>query len=88
MQKTTKWGEYHVPKTRFYVDGYDKNKNVVIEFYKKHHKSEIKVERDILRKNKIIEVLNCDFLIIKEWELNQIFSDEFINEININFNKK
>lgn len=47
------------------VDGYDKDKNVVIEYYEKHHRR--KIERDEHRKQEIINHLGCKFIELKEW---------------------
>jgi hypothetical protein len=46
--------------TYYFVDGYDKEKNVVIEYYEKAHKGQR--ERDVMRKQKIVDILNCEFI--------------------------
>lgn len=51
----------------YYLDGYDKENNVVIEYYEKFHQNQI--EEDEIRKRSIIEKLGCSFIEIKEWEL-------------------
>jgi|LWDU01.1.fsa_nt_gi hypothetical protein len=48
----------------YYVDGYDKKNNVVVEYYEKSHKRQKKY--DTIRQNEIIERLDCEFNII--WE--------------------
>lgn len=48
----------------YWVDGYDKNKNVVIEYYEKKHDK--KIEYDNERMNRIIKFLKCKFIILKE----------------------
>ena len=48
----------------YYIDGYDKEKNVVIEYYEKYHNRQI--DYDIKRKQEIIEKLNCKFIELKE----------------------
>ena len=57
-------GEFRVPTTRYWVDGYDKERNTVIEYYEKFH--ETRKERDMIRIDKIKQVLNCDVIILKE----------------------
>lgn len=51
----------------YYLDGYDAENNVVIEYYEPHHKRYI--DRDLIRKNNIMHKLLCEFIEIKEWEL-------------------
>jgi very-short-patch-repair endonuclease len=47
------------------VDGYDPEKNVVIEFYeKKSHKGQ--EEKDKIRQNTIQDFLGCEFIILRE----------------------
>ena len=41
----------------FYVDGYDKEKNVVLEYDSKYHLRSKQRERDLVRQNKIINIL-------------------------------
>ena len=48
----------------YFVDGYDKEKNVVIEYYEKAHSRTKK--RDEKRKQEIINHLDCKFIEIKE----------------------
>lgn len=49
----------------YYVDGYDKNRNIVFEYDEPRHYTNINesilYEKDIERQNVIIENLNCDF---------------------------
>jgi len=42
----------------FYLDGYDKEKNVVIEYDSKKHKELRQQKKDIIRQQKIISILN------------------------------
>ena len=59
FQHAENGGEYHIKRLGYWVDGYDKQKNVVIEYMEKHHiKSK---ERDERRKQEIIEHLNCEY---------------------------
>ena len=49
----------------YYVDGYDKEKNIVFEYDEPRHYTDINnsilYEKDIERQNTIIEKLNCEF---------------------------
>ena len=48
-----------------WVDGYDPEKNVVIEFYeKKSHKKQ--EEKDKIRQNTIQDFLGCEFIVLRE----------------------
>jgi hypothetical protein len=49
------------------LDGYDKKKNVVIEYYENAHKK--RWRRDLIRKRRIVKHLGCKFIELKEWEL-------------------
>lgn len=53
-------GEFPVPNTRYYVDGYDEEKNVVIEVDEAYHKRQ--TEKDIKRQQEIVKQLNCKFI--------------------------
>ena len=48
------------------LDGYDKEKNVVIEYYENHHRRQVK--KDEHRKQEIINYLGCKFIELKEWK--------------------
>ena len=41
----------------FYVDGYDKERNVIMEYDAKYHLKPLQQKRDLARQNKIIEIL-------------------------------
>ena len=47
-----------------WVDGYDPEKNVVIEFYEQAHNR--KEEKDKIRQNTIQDFLGCEFIILRE----------------------
>jgi len=64
FQHAENGGEYHIKELGYYVDGYDKENNVVIEYMEKHHNRQ--QERDTIRKKEIIEHLNCKY--IEVWE--------------------
>jgi hypothetical protein len=42
----------------FYVDGYDKTRNVVLEFDSKYHRKSFQKKKDMERQEKIISILN------------------------------
>lgn len=67
FQHAENGGEYHIKELGYFVDGYDKDKNVVIEIDEPHHfdsNGELK-ERDKIRQNEITEYLGCKFIRIK-----------------------
>ena len=41
----------------FYIDGYDKEKNVVLEYDGKYHNRKQQKEKDLIRQQKIIDIL-------------------------------
>jgi hypothetical protein len=60
-------GEYFIKELGYWVDGYDKEKNIVIEYYEKAH--QYFINEDELRINKIKEFLNCEIIILNEKEI-------------------
>ena len=67
FQHALNGGEFFIEELGYWVDGYDKKNNVVIEYYEKSHRS--KKDRDKRRKQEIINHLGCEFIEIKEWEI-------------------
>ena len=66
-------GEYKINELGYFVDGYDKERNVVIEYDEIHHfnvDGTLK-QKDIIRMNDIKEILNCKFIRYNE-KLNEI----------------
>jgi hypothetical protein len=59
-------GEYHIPNTRFMVDGYDIKNNVVIEFDENYHTNEVQQKKDLQRQEQIGIELKCKFIRINE----------------------
>ncbi len=57
-------GEFYVEKLGYWVDAYDPINNVVIEYYEKQHK--YNKEKDDRRRQEIVDLLNCEFIIIYE----------------------
>lgn len=66
IQHAENGGEFYVKGLGYWVDGYSSNKNIVIEYYENRHLRT--KDRDIKRKQEIIQKLNCNFIEIKEWE--------------------
>lgn len=64
FQHALNGGEYYIKELKYWLDGYDEEKNVVIEYMEKHHK--LTKEKDIKRKELIIKFLNCKFIEIYE----------------------
>lgn len=75
FQHAMNGGEYYITKLGYWVDGYDIEKNVVMEYYEIGHKSYI--EKDEIRIQTIKNYLNCDVIILREW-----VDLEIINELN------
>ena len=60
-------GEFQVGP--YFLDGYDKENNIVFEFNEKsHYKNLKKVEKDEYRRNYILEKLNCKFFVFNTKE--------------------
>lgn len=68
FQHAENGGEYFIKELGYWVDGYDKNKNVVIEYDEAHHfdKNGKLRGRDVERQKEIEEYLQCTFLRIKQ----------------------
>lgn len=63
FQHAENGGEFHIKELGFWVDGYDKEKNVVIEVYEPKHSNTVK--KDKQRQQEIEEHLGCEFIVIK-----------------------
>lgn len=64
FQHAENGGEFYIKELGYWVDGYDKEKNVVIEYYEKFHSK--RKERDNERQKLIENVLGCKFIILYE----------------------
>lgn len=64
FQHAMNGGEFFINELGFWLDGYDKEKNVGIEYYEKAHKYFI--EKDNIRINKIENHLKCKIIILME----------------------
>lgn len=64
FQHAMNGGEHFIPELGYWVDGYDKEKNVVLEIDEKHHfdgDGNLK-KKDVIRQKEIEESLKCKFL--------------------------
>lgn len=61
-------GEYNIAELGFWVDGYDKENNIVFEFdeYKHFNKDGSLKEKDIFRQRSIEQYLQCKFIRLNE----------------------
>ena len=64
LQHAENGGEFYIKELGYWVDGYSKEKNVVIEYYEKYHDKQ--TEKDLIRQKEIQDFLKCQFIIIKE----------------------
>jgi hypothetical protein len=64
LQHAENGGEFYIEELGYWVDGYSKEKNIVIEYYESFHEKH--KEKDLRRQNEITKHLNCKFIIIKE----------------------
>lgn len=58
-------GEYYIEELGYWVDYYEPNLNIVIEYDGKHHGLKKVREKDLIRQNEIIKFLKCKFYRIK-----------------------
>ena len=65
FQHALNGGEFKV--VGYSVDGYDKKNNIVIEYYENRHRRNWR--KDLVRQRRIMKHLNCKFIILKEWEI-------------------
>lgn len=59
-------GEFYVKELGYWVDYYEPNLNLVIEYDEKHHERHSQKLRDAKRQEEIINLLKCKFVRIKE----------------------
>jgi DNA-directed RNA polymerase subunit M/transcription elongation factor TFIIS len=60
-------GEFYIKELGYWVDGYDKENNIVYEFDESHHfdKNGNLREKDITRQQEISQLLRCEFIRLK-----------------------
>ena len=67
IQHALNGGEYYIVELGYWLDGYDKNNNIVYEFDEKYHFKNGKLkEKDINRQKEIENHLGCKFIRIKD----------------------
>ena len=67
IQHAENGGEYHIKELGYFVDGYDKENNIVYEYDERDHFNGDKLkDEDIRRQEEIIEYLNCEFIRLKD----------------------
>jgi len=64
FQHAENGGEFYIKELGYWVDGYDKEQNVVIEYYENFHNRQKK--KDLRRQKEIVEHLKCNFIILKD----------------------
>jgi len=60
FQHAENGGEFHIKELGYWVDGYDKEKNVVVEYDEPHHNKKIDVDKR--RQLEIEKHLGCQFI--------------------------
>jgi hypothetical protein len=69
IQHAENFGEFHIKELGYWVDGYDKENNIVYEWDEKEHfRSNKIIEKDKKRQEKIEKFLGCKFVRIKQWD--------------------
>lgn len=63
FQHAENGGEFHIKELGYFVDGYDKKRNVVVEVYERAHQRT--VAHDKLRQQEIVKYLGCKFIVLK-----------------------
>lgn len=66
FQHALNGGEYHIKELGYWVDGYDKDKNVVIEYFENNHWHRKNKKKDIDRCAEIVHHLQCKLIILRE----------------------
>jgi hypothetical protein len=66
FQHAMNGGEFYIKELGYSVDGYDKEKNVVIEYYESYHNRPKQIKKDLERQKLITEFLKCKFIILQE----------------------
>lgn len=78
LQHTMNGGEYHIKELGYWLDAFDKNTNIVVEWYEKHHFVGGKLkQKDIKRKDNIKQLVKCRF-IGYNWNGIKIIDEEYI----------
>ena len=62
FQHAENGGEYHIKELGYWLDGYDKEKNIVIEYDELRHQSSKQKRKDAVRQQEIEKHLGCKFI--------------------------
>ena len=62
----TSGGEYFVSGLGYWLDFYDKESNIVIEYHEKHHRRKKIQRKDERREREVKRILNCRYFVIRE----------------------
>jgi len=78
FQHAMNGGEFHIKELGYWVDGYDRKKNIVIEYYERLHYSidGILKNRELNREKEIIKQLNCGFIRINGFDKNGLIMEK------------
>lgn len=74
FQHAENGGEVHIKSLGYWLDGYDKENNVVIEFYERRHYDRLENldEKDLRREREIINHLSCKYIRINAFDVNNL----------------
>jgi hypothetical protein len=62
LQHAKNGGEINIGTLGYFIDAYDKDKNIVVEYDEpRHYTDGILNEKDVIRQNEIKTLLNCKF---------------------------
>jgi len=82
LQHAEDGGEFHVIELGYWIDAYDKERNIAIEFDEyKHFRNGILIDKDVIKQKEITEFLGCKFYRIKynqTWQ--EVLSEYITNE--------
>lgn len=72
IQHALNGGEYFIKELSYWLDGYDKENNIVYEWDERRHfnKDGTLKDKDVLRENEIKNFLNCKIIRIKDPKIN------------------
>ena len=66
IQHGANGGEFHIEHLGYWVDGYDKENNIVYEYDEKHHfRNQKQIDRDLRRQKEIEDYLKCTVIRIR-----------------------
>jgi hypothetical protein len=81
IQHALNGGEFYIKELGYWVDGYDKENNIIYEFDEKRINYDIRgdyKEKDKIKQKEITEFLNCKFIRIKMDDVAEIKNRKFV----------